>query len=230
MAQMGQSEKGKDFGMARIGVIGGTGALGKAIARRLAKAGHEVTIGSRAAESAESAAAEIGAAGGAANADAATGKDVVIVTVPYSAHASTLADIRDKVGEAIVVDATVPLVPPKVMRVQLPAAGSAAVEAQGHLGEGVRLVSAFHSVAAHKLDHDGKVECDVLVFSDDVEARKVVIGLCGDMELRGLAGGALCNAAAAEALTSILIYLNKNYAADGAGIRFTGLTTAPAIP
>jgi NADPH-dependent F420 reductase len=115
------------------------------------------------------------------------------------------------------------------MRVQLPAAGSAAVEAQGHLGEGVRLVSAFHSVAAHKLDHDGKVDCDVLVFSDDVEARKVVIGLCGDMELRGLAGGALVNAAAAEALTSILIYLNKNYAADGAGIRFTGLTTAPEV-
>jgi 8-hydroxy-5-deazaflavin:NADPH oxidoreductase len=216
--------------MSRIGVIGGTGALGKAIARRLAKAGHEVTIGSRAAESAQAAAAEIGAAGGAANEDAAQGQDVVIVTVPYSAHASTLAQIKDKVGGAIVVDATVPLVPPKVMRVQLPAAGSAAAEAQAHLGEGVRLVSAFHSVAAHKLDHDGKVDCDVLVFSDDVEARKVVIGLCEDMELRGLAGGALVNAAAAEALTSILIYMNKNYGGDGAGIRFTGLTTAPALP
>ena len=216
--------------MARIGVIGGTGALGKAIARRLAKAGHEVTIGSRDAESAKAAAAEIGAAAGAANEDAAQGQDVVIVTVPYSAHACTLAQIKDKVGGAIVVDATVPLVPPKVMRVQLPAAGSAAVEAQGHLGEGVRLVSAFHSVAAHKLDHDGKVDCDVLVFSDDVEARKVVIGLCEDMELRGLAWGALVNAAAAEALTSILIYMNKNYGGDGAGIRFTGLTTAPALP
>lgn len=215
--------------MARIGVIGGTGALGKAIARRLAKAGHEVTVGSRAAESAQEAADEIGATRGASNEDAALGQDVVIVTVPYSAHASTLAQIKDKVGDAIVVDTTVPLVPPKVMRVQLPAAGSAAVEAQAHLGEDVRLVSAFHSVAAHKLMHDVKVECDVLVFSDDVEARKVVIGLCGDMDLRGLSGGALVNAAAAEALTSILIYLNKNYAADGAGIRFTGLTTAPAI-
>jgi len=215
--------------MAKIGVIGGTGALGKAIARRLAKAGHEVTIGSRAADSATAAAEEIGAAGGAANADAARDKDVIIVTVPYSAHAGTFAQIKDSVGSAIVVDTTVPLVPPKVMRVQLPAAGSAAVEALGHLGEGVRLASAFHSVAAHRLIHDEKIDCDVLVFSDDVEARNVVIGLCGDMELRGLSGGSLVNSAAAEALTSILIYMNKTYAADGAGIRFTGLTKAPPI-
>ncbi|PLK26199.1 NADPH-dependent F420 reductase [Novosphingobium sp. TH158] len=230
MAQLGQTGKRKDIRMARIGVIGGTGALGKAIARRLAKAGHEVTIGSRSAESAAAAAQEIGATAGCANDEAARDKDVVIVTVPYSAHADTLGQIRDVVGSAIVVDATVPLVPPKVMRVQLPAAGSAAVEAQGHLGEGVRLVSAFHSVAAHKLIHDEKIECDVLVFSDDVEARKVVIGLCEDMELRGLSGGALVNSAAAEALTSILIYMNKTYSGDGAGIRFTGLTAAPAIP
>ncbi|MFM5906831.1 MAG: NADPH-dependent F420 reductase [Novosphingobium sp.] len=215
--------------MASIGVIGGTGALGKAIARRLAKSGHDVTIGSRSADSAQAAAEEIGASAGAANDDAARGKDVVIVTVPYFAHAGTLSQIKDAVGSAIVVDATVPLVPPKVMRVQLPDAGSAAAEAQARLGDGVRLVSAFHSVAAHKLIHDEKIDCDVLVFSDDVEARKVVIGLCEDMELRGLSGGALVNSAAAEALTSILIYMNKTYGADGAGIRFTGLTSAPAI-
>jgi predicted dinucleotide-binding enzyme len=70
----------------------------------------------------------------------------------------------------------------------------------------------------------------VLVFSDDVEARNVVVGLVGDMDLRGLSGGALANSAAAEALTSILIYMNKTYGADGAGIRFTGLVKAPAIP
>jgi NADPH-dependent F420 reductase len=215
--------------MATIGVIGGTGALGKAIARRLAKAGHKVTIGSRSAESAQAAAQDIGAAGGASNAEAATGKDFVIVTVPYSAHAGTLAQIKDHVGSAILVDTTVPLVPPKVMRVQLPAAGSAAMEAQAHLGEGVRLVSAFHSVAAHKLITDEKVDCDVLVFSDDVEARSAVVGLVGDTQMRGLSGGSLANSAAAEALTSILIYMNKTYGADGAGIRFTGLTKAPPI-
>ena len=217
--------------MASIAVIGGTGHLGKGIARRLAKAGHEVTIGSRAAEKAEGIAAEMGlGTKGASNDDAAVGKDVVIVTVPYENQAATLGQIKDKVGSAIVVDTTVPLVPPKVMRVQLPAAGSAAAEAREHLGPDIRFVTAFHNVAAHILDTDAKVDCDVLVFSDDVEARNTVVGLVNDMDLRGLSGGALVNSAAAEAITSLLIYMNKTYKADGAGIRFTGLTTAPAIP
>ncbi len=217
--------------MASIAVIGGTGHLGKGIARRLAKGGHDVTIGSRAADRAEAIAAGMGLGiKGAANDDAAQGKDVVIVTVPYENQEATLKQIRDKVGSAIVVDTTVPLMPPKVMRVQLPAAGCAAAEAREHLGPDVRFVTAFHNVAAHILDSDAKVECDVLVFSDDIEARKTVVSLIGDMGLRGLAGGALVNSAAAEALTSILIYMNKTYSADGAGIRFTGLTTAPPIP
>lgn len=217
--------------MASIAVIGGTGHLGKGIARRLAKAGHAVTIGSRAADRAEGVAAEMGLGiKGAANDQAAEGQDVVIVTVPYENQKATLTQIKDKVGSAIVVDTTVPLVPPKVMRVQLPAAGSAAAEAREHLGPDVRFVTAFHNVAAHVLDSDAKVDCDVLVFSDDVEARNTVVGLVGDMELRGLSGGALVNSAAAEAITSLLIYMNKTYKADGAGIRFTGLTTAPAIP
>lgn len=217
--------------MASIAVIGGTGHLGKGIARRLAKAGHAVTIGSRAADRAESVAAEMGlGVKGAANNQAAAGQDVVIVTVPYENQKATLTQIKDKVGGAIVVDTTVPLVPPKVMRVQLPAAGSAAAEAREHLGPDVRFVTAFHNVAAHILDTDARVDCDVLVFSDDVEARNTVVGLVGDMELRGLSGGALVNSAAAEAITSLLIYMNKTYKADGAGIRFTGLTTAPPIP
>lgn len=216
--------------MASIAVIGGTGALGKGIARRLVKAGHTVTIGSRSTERAWATAMELGATGFAANADAAQGKDVVIVTVPHASQADTLGQIRDKVGQAVVVDTTVPLVPPKVMRVQLPAAGSAAMQAREHLGADVRLVTAFHNVSAHHLDSDHAIDCDVLVFSDDVEARKLVIDLCPGMGLRGLAGGALANSAAAEALTSILIYMNKTYKADGAGIRFTNLTEAPTIP
>jgi len=216
--------------MASIAVIGGTGALGKGIARRLVAAGHDVTIGSRAADKAEAMAAELGAAGGAANADAASGKDVVIVAVPHASQADTLAQIKDLVGDAVVVDTTVPLVPPKVMRVQLPAEGSAAMQARAALGDGVRLVTAFHNVSAHHLDSDHAIDCDVLVFSDDVDARNTVVGLCPGMGLRGLSGGALCNSVAAEALTSILIYMNKTYKADGAGIRFTNLTAAPAIP
>jgi 8-hydroxy-5-deazaflavin:NADPH oxidoreductase len=211
-------------------VVGGTGVLGNAIARRLVRAGHAVTIGSRAADKAQAAAVELGAAGGAANAEAASGQEIVIVTVPYGSQAATLAEIKGSVGTAIVVDTTVPLVPPKVMRVQLPAAGSAAAEARTHLGPDVRLVSAFHNVAAHKLATDETVECDVLVFGDDVEARNTIVSLVGDMALRGLSGGALVNAAAAEALTSILIYMNKTYGADGAGVRFTGLTSAPPLP
>lgn len=217
--------------MASIAVIGGTGNLGQGIARRLARAGHAVTIGSRAAERAEAAAAEMGhGVRGAANEDAAQDQDIVIVTVPYDNQKATLLCIRDRIGAAVVVDTTVPLVPPKVMRVQLPAAGSAAAETREHLGPDVRLVTAFHNVPAHILATDARVDCDVLVFSDDVEARNLVIGLARDMELRGLSGGSLANSAAAEAVTSLLIYMNKTYNADGAGIRFTGLATAPAIP
>ena len=220
--------------MASIAVIGGTGDLGRGIVRRLAKAGHDVTIGSRSAEKAKAAAEEMAdlglTLGHAANEDAAAGKDIVIVTVPYSSQASTLTLIRDKVGDAIVVDTTVPLVPPKVMRVQLPAAGCAALEAREILGEDARFVTAFHNVSAHHLDSDHAIDCDVLVFSDDIEARKTVVDLCPGMGIRGLSGGSLANSASAEALTSILIYMNKTYKADGAGIRFTNLTEAPAIP
>ncbi|MFD2579220.1 NADPH-dependent F420 reductase [Novosphingobium colocasiae] len=218
--------------MTRIAVIGGTGNLGKAIARRLVKGGHDVNIGSRDAARAAACAQEIGAAGGGENAAVAAGQEVVIVAVPHASQAATLAEIRDRVGSAVVVDTTVPLVPPKVMRVQLPAEGSAAMQARAALNPDTRLVTAFHNVAAHRLDHaDDVIECDVLCFfSDDVEGRNLVVGLCGDMGLRGLSGGALANSAAAEALTSILIYMNKTYGADGAGIRFTGLVSAPPIP
>jgi NADPH-dependent F420 reductase len=220
---------GRSIEMATIGVIGGTGHLGKAIARRLAKAGHRVSIGSRTAEKAAVTAEELGGLEFGANADVALDKEVLIVTVPFSAQAGTLAEIAPNIGSAIVVDTTVPLVPPKVMRVQLPEAGSAAQTAALLLPEGTRLVSAFHNVAAHVLDTDARVDCDVLVFSDDVEARNLVVSLVGDMEMRGLSGGALANSAAAEALTSVLIYMNKTYGADGAGIRFTGLVKAPPI-
>ena len=163
-----------------------------------------------------------------ANADAAAQADLIIVTVPFAAQEATLADIQPHVAGKIVVDTTVPLVPPKVMRVQLPAEGSAAVRAQGLLGDGVTMVSAFHNVAAHKLAQDVDVGCDVLVFGDDKAARGKVVALADAMGLRGLHAGALVNSAAAEALTSILIFLNKTYRVDGAGIRITGELVAPA--
>jgi len=211
-----------------IAVVGGTGNLGAAIAWRLARAGHPVIIGSRNAEAAIEKAAELGhGLTGMANAEAAAAASLVIVTVPFAAQEATLADIKPHVAGKIVVDTTVPLVPPKVMRVQLPAEGSAAARAAGLLGEGVTMVSAFHNVAAHKLAQDIDVGCDVLVFGDDKAARGTVVALADAMGLRGLHAGALVNSAAAEALTSILIFMNKTYRVDGAGIRITGELVPP---
>jgi NADPH-dependent F420 reductase len=211
-----------------IAVIGGTGKLGAAIARRLAKAGRKVIIGSRSAQSATKTAAELGLGlTGLANADAAMVASIVIVTVPYAAQEATLAEIAPHVAGKIVVDTTVPLVPPKVMRVQLPPEGSAAQRAQKLLGTNVIVASAFHSVAAHKLATDQHIDCDVLVFSDDKDARAEVVALVKLTGLRGIHGGALANSAAAEALTSVLIFINKTYQVDGAGLLITGQLVEP---
>ena len=219
--------------MTSIALIGGTGALGAAIARRLAKAGESVIIGSRdpakAAAAASALQAETGRpVQGLGNAEAAAAASIIIVTVPFASQETTLAEIASGCRGKIVVDTTVPLMPPKVMRVQLPLEGSAAVRAQKLLGEGVTVVSAFHNVAAHKLATDAIVECDVLVFGDERAAREQVLRLVAQCGLRGLHGGALVNSAAAEALTSVLIFLNKTYAVDGAGVRITGQLTPPA--
>ena len=206
-----------------IAVVGGTGNLGSALAWRLARAGYRVVIGSRSAESAAARAAELGyGLTGLANADAAAAAQIVFVTVPFSAQAATLAEIAPHVADKIVVETTVPLMPPKVMRVQLPPEGSAAARAQAILGEGVRLVAGFHNVAAHKLAQDVEVACDILVFGDDKAARAEVVALADAIGLRGIHGGALVNAAAAEAMTSLLIFINKTYRVDGAGLRITG--------
>ena len=206
-----------------IAIIGGTGQLGGALAWRLARAGYDVIIGSRTAESAAAKAAELGhGLTGMANADAAEAGDLIFVTVPFAAQESTLAEIAPNVAGKIVVDTTVPLMPPKVMRVQLPPEGSAAARAAGILGEGVRLVAGFHNVAAHKLAQDVDIECDILVFGDDKAARAEVVALADAIGLRGVHAGALVNAAAAEAMTSLLIFINKTYQVDGAGIRITG--------
>ncbi|MCG8559825.1 MAG: NADPH-dependent F420 reductase [Hyphomicrobiales bacterium] len=207
-----------------IAVIGGTGKLGSGLALRWARAGHAVLIGSRDAARAAEAAAEIGnGARGLANAEAAAAGEVVAVTVPFASQAEILTDIRGGVAGKIVVDTTVPLMPPKVARVQLPATGSAALAAQALLGEKARVVSAFHNVAAHKLSLDGPIDCDVLVFGDAPADREVAVGLAEAAGLRGVHGGPLANSAAAEALTSVLIGINKRYKANGAGVRITGI-------
>ncbi len=218
-----------------IAVVGGTGKLGAGLARRLARAGYALVIGSREAARAQAAARALaqdigGQVTGQANRAAAAAADIVIVTVPFASQRAILEDIGPAVQGKIVVDTTVPLVPPKVARVQLPPEGSAAEIARATLGEGVRLVAAFHNVAAHKLIQEVAIDCDVLVFGDQVAAREAVVELAAAMGLRGVHAGPLANAAAAEALTSVLVGINKRYQADGAGIRITGLDPGPAGP
>jgi NADPH-dependent F420 reductase len=211
-----------------IAVIGGTGNLGTGLAFRLARGGYPVIIGSRLADKAVAAAQEATARSGQPvqglqNAAAAAAADIAILTVPYAHHRSTLESVREAVQGKIFVDATVPLVPPKVMRVQLPPEGVAAVQAQNLLGENVRVVSAFQNVAAAHLQEDGgHAECDVLVCGNDPEARSVVVGLAAAMGLQAWHAGPIDNSAVAESLTSVLIFMNRYYKIDGAGVRITG--------
>ncbi len=212
-----------------IAVLGGTGAEGSGLAMRWAQAGYRVLIGSRSAEKAAEFAAEIGAEG-MGNAEAAAGCDIAVLTVPYSAQRPTLSDLKDALQGKILVDVTVPLVPPKVMRVQLPEEGSAAQIAQTVLGDSVRVVSAFQNVSAgHLKDPDHVIDCDVLITGDDPDAREEVVRLATAAGLTAIEAGPLDNAVAAEALTSLLIWINRKYKSPGAGIRITALPHDPAI-
>jgi 8-hydroxy-5-deazaflavin:NADPH oxidoreductase len=137
--------------------------------------------------------------------------------------------VRNALRHKILVDVTVPLMPPKVARVQLPPETSAAMAAQVFLGPEVRVVSAFQNVSAHLLETVGSpVDCDVLVCGDDKEARDVVVALAGAAGMRGIHGGVLANSVAAEALTSVLIFINGRYKTKAAGIRFTGIADVPS--
>ena len=213
-----------------IAVLGGTGAEGRGLALRWANAGHRVIIGSRSADKAAEAAAELTAKisplglEGMENHVAAAQADVVVLAVPYSAQRTTIEDIRPALAGKILVDVTVPLVPPRVSKVQLPEGGSAVEPIQALLGQNTRVVSAFQNVSAHYLsDLDKSIECDVLVCGDDKDAREVVVQLAKDAGLRGIHAGVLANSAAAEALTSALIAINRHYKVPAAGIKITGI-------
>jgi NADPH-dependent F420 reductase len=214
-----------------LAIVGGTGALGRALATRALRHGIRVCIGSRLPERAETVAQELrrqiaGAeVSAASNGEAARAGDLIAVTVPFASQRETLSMIREPARGKIVIDATVPLMPPRVARVQLPPEGCAAVRAQNELGAQVRVVSALHTVAAARLGSEvGAREIgDVLVFGDDPASRESVVALLARMDLAALHGGSLANSAAAEAFTSVLIFLNKHYRADHAGLRVIGI-------
>lgn len=215
-------------GKSTLAVLGATGALGNALAGRWAIAGYPVIIGSRKADRATASAAEMCSARpgvdvrGMDNLAASEAADIVVLTVPFAHQTPTLEDLRDACSGKLFIDTTVPLIPPKVGTVQMPPEGCAAVIAQQILGESVRVCSAFHNVAADKLAADGDVGCDVLVFGDKLKDRDAVISLVRATGLRGIHGGPLANSAAAEALTSVLIGINRRYKVPGSGIVITG--------
>lgn len=211
-----------------IAVLGGTGALGSGLAKRWLNAGYKVILGSRTAEKAEIAATELGLSTGQptphamSNEDAAREADIAVLTVPFGHQISTLSSIKDALKGKILIDVTVPLMPPKVGTVQLPAEGSAGAGAQAFLGTDVKVVSAFQNVAAHHLQSDNDIDCDVLVSGNDVDARTKVIGLVEAAGMRGWHAGPIENAAAAEAMTSVLIQINKANKCH-AGVRISGV-------
>ncbi len=211
-----------------IALIGGTGALGSGLARRWAAAGYPVVIGSRDPAKAQALADGFGAPPGAPrprgtrNPQAAAIGDIVVFTLPFLRQQALLDDLRPGLKGKLVLTSAVPLAADAPDRVP-PGSVCAATELQRTLGADARVVSAFHTVPARRLDGGGAVDCDVLVFGDDAADRTAAIGLVEAAGMRGIHGGPLANSAAAEALTSVLIGIGRHYKIDGPTIRITGL-------
>ena len=213
-----------------IGIIGGTGREGRGLGYRWAKAGHRIIIGSRSEEKALAAVDELkemlhgeGDVSGTTNDKAVMACDIAVLTVPYAAHRSTLEGLKEELQGKLMIDVVVPLVPPKVTRVQMPEEGSAAQQAQAILGGDAKVVAAFQTISFEHLLSGEDIDCDVLVAGGDKAAREIVIGLAADIGLRGWDAGVIQNAVVVEGLTSILIGLNLKYKVPSAGIRITGI-------
>lgn len=213
-----------------IAVLGGTGKEGSGLAMRWALNGYKVIIGSRDAERAAAYAADLSLKLGSAtivgmgNPEAAKQADVVVLSVPYTAHHATLESVKEYLSGKVLVDITVPLQPPKVRTVHLPEGKAASLEAQALLGEAVKVVAAFQNVSAENLiDPQHVVDCDVLVCGNDAEAKAVVIKLVEATGMKGIDAGLLPNAIAIESLTPVLLWINKAYGVKHSGIRITGI-------
>lgn len=213
-----------------IAVLGGTGKEGSGLAMRWANSGYNVIIGSRDGQRGAEKAVELNQILGSemlhgmGNEEAAEKAHIIVLSVPYDAHKSTLESVKQYLNGKILIDVTVPMKPPAVTQVHVPEGHSAALEAQAYLGEGVRVVAAFQNVSAvhlKKLEHP--VDCDVLVCGNDDEAKQNTIQLVEAAGMRGVDAGPLTNAVAVEALTPVLLYINKKYQVKGAGLRITGL-------
>jgi len=215
----------------KIAIIGGTGKEGKGLAYRWAKAGFEILIGSRQIEKAIIAANEVNTllgdgsikVKGEENLAAANDGDIVVLTIPYEFHVQMLEQIKNELIGKILIDVTVPLVPPKVTKVQMPAAGSAAQEAKSVVDESTEVVSAFQNISYERLLSSKDVGCDVLVCGSSKEARGIVIELVQKAGMVGYDAGPIENSVVVEGLTSILIGINKEFGVKTAGIKIVGI-------
>ena len=211
-----------------IAILGGTGDLGTGLAIRWSKAGYKIIIGSRTLTKAQAAVADLEKispttpAAAKENADAAAEGDIVVLTVPAEHQISTLETVKSGLLGKILIDVTVPLVPPRVGTVQLPPEGSAGKRAQDFLGDDVQVVTAFQNVAAHLLKEDVTIECDVLVAGNKRSARDKVIQLAQQAGMTGWHAGPIENSAAAEALTSVLIQINRRHDIAHSGLQIVG--------
>ena len=207
-----------------ISLLGGTGDLGTGLANRLLKAGYKVIIGSRTLEKAQQAERSLGKnVKGLVNKDAALQGEIIILTVPFAHQRGIVEECKTELKGKLFIDTTVPLMPPKVATVQLPSEGSAAEIAQNILGDDVRVVSAFQNISAELLQSDKEIDCDVLVCGNKKEWRQEVIDLVNTLGMKGWHAGMLPNSAAVEAMTSVLISINKHHAISHSGIKVTGL-------
>ncbi|WP_328325907.1 NADPH-dependent F420 reductase [Streptomyces sp. NBC_00455] len=207
-----------------VGVLGGTGDQGRGLAYRLARAGQKVIIGSRAAERAQAAAAELGhGVDGAENAECARRSDVVIVAVPWDGHAETLESLRDELTGKLVVDCVNPLGFDKKGAYALkPEEGSAAEQAAALLPES-RVAAAFHHLSAVLLQDPAieQIDTDVMVLGEERADVEIVQALAGRIAgMRGVFAGRLRNAHQVESLVANLISVNRRYKAH-AGLRVT---------
>ena len=215
----------------QIAVIGGTGPQGKGLAYRFAKHGHRVVLGSRAAERAEQAAAEIrerlvdADVTGAANADAAAGAEVVVLAVPYDGHDELVVSLAGLLAGRTVISCVNPLGFDKRGPYGLDVPGGSAAETAAALVPDARVVGAFHHVSAPKLwgDEEYLDHEDVLVCGDDRDAKQVAIELARTVTGRdGVDGGRLRLARQLEPLTAVLISINKRYKVRS-GLAVSGL-------
>lgn len=220
-----------DFTSLNIGVLGGTGPQGKGLGLRFAQAGHSVTLGSRDAARAASSAKELlalmgsgtGSIAGAGNAEAAAGRDLVVIAVPWDGHEATLRELAPELAGAVVVDCVNPMGFDAQGAFSLPVPEGSAAEQAATLLPDSKVVAAFHHVSAVLLldPEVASVDTDVLVLGDDREATDLVAALASSVAgMRGIYGGRLRNAGQVEAFTANLISINRRYKAH-AGLRIT---------